>query len=81
MNGLVFPVKNGSLRKALAAKDNICPECGSELDTGWECNNNACRYDAQSDALACSNADVLTWLLIRHPLPPSGQRNRFGDVE
>lgn len=27
------------------AKRDICPECGGQLDTGWECNR--CGYDAK----------------------------------
>jgi len=26
------------------AKQDICPKCGGELDTGWECNK--CGFDA-----------------------------------
>lgn len=39
-----WPVKSDVLRLALV-KDDICPECGGALDTGWECNR--CGYDAQ----------------------------------
>lgn len=34
-------------RKTLAEAD-ICPECGGELDTGWECTR--CGYDAITEA-------------------------------
>jgi tRNA(Ile2) C34 agmatinyltransferase TiaS len=27
-----------------SVKQDICPECGGELDTGWECNS--CGFDA-----------------------------------
>lgn len=64
---LTYPIKNESLRRAVAAKDNICPECGSELDTGWECNNRECQYDAREEALACNNVDVLIWLQAKFP--------------
>ena len=37
-------IVNPTLRRH-AAKNDICPECGGELDTGWECIS--CRYDAQ----------------------------------
>lgn len=30
--------------QAPLAKDDICPKCGGDLDTGWECNT--CGYDA-----------------------------------
>lgn len=68
MHGLIYPVKNESLRRALA-KDGCCPECGAELDTGFECNNRECMYDALSLARACNNADILQLLLAKHPLP------------
>lgn len=68
MEGLIFPVTNESLRRALA-KENVCPECGAELDTGWECNNMACQYDAMHEANACTNADVLVLLLAKYPKP------------
>jgi ribosomal protein L37AE/L43A len=42
-----FPASAPVLRRALA-RDDICPECGWELDTGWECNE--CGYDAQNEA-------------------------------
>lgn len=29
---------------AQLVKDDICPKCMGELDTGWECND--CGYDA-----------------------------------
>ena len=28
--------------------DDRCPECGGELDTGWECNS--CGFDARPEA-------------------------------
>jgi hypothetical protein len=27
--------------------ENLCPECGGELDTGWECNR--CYFDAMRE--------------------------------
>lgn len=39
-----FPVISLAVRKAIAL-DDYCPECGGELDTGWECN--ACGFDAK----------------------------------
>jgi len=44
--GLDFPIKNLTLRKQ-AAKEDLCPQCGGELDTGMECNK--CHYDASDD--------------------------------
>lgn len=44
---LVFPVKWTTLRKECAKRD-ICPECGGNLDTGWECND--CGFDARDIA-------------------------------
>lgn len=38
-----FPIQSVAIRKATAMRD-ICPECGGELDTGWECNS--CGFDA-----------------------------------
>lgn len=42
---LSFPVKSKALRRSLI-RHNQCPECGTELDTGYECNNRDCQYDA-----------------------------------
>lgn len=41
-----FPIKSKAVRRELV-KENYCPECGGELDTGWECNN--CGYDANRE--------------------------------
>lgn len=38
-----FPELDPGKRKRLVNND-ICPECGGSLDTGWECN--ACGFDA-----------------------------------
>jgi hypothetical protein len=38
-------------RLAKIAED-ICPECGGELDTGWECNK--CGFDAKPEYQASS---------------------------
>lgn len=46
-NGAPFPLRIHTLRRVAASRD-ICPECGGELDTGWECND--CRYDARDEA-------------------------------
>jgi len=42
--GLQFPVKSPAVRQTLAREDT-CPECGGELDTGWECLD--CHFDAE----------------------------------
>jgi len=42
-----FPIQGIGLRGYWARRD-VCPECGGELDTGWECN--ACGYDARPEA-------------------------------
>ncbi len=42
-----FPIVGIGLRGYWARRD-VCPECGGELDTGWECNS--CGYDAAPDA-------------------------------
>lgn len=36
------------IRAAVIAEDK-CPECGGELDTGWECNK--CGFDARPEAM------------------------------
>ena len=41
-----YPVTVPEYREALT-EDERCPECGHDLDTGWECIN--CGYDAQSE--------------------------------
>jgi Zn ribbon nucleic-acid-binding protein len=45
--GLTFPVYGRETRELLIAED-YCPECGGELDTGWECNS--CGFDAKPEA-------------------------------
>lgn len=40
-----YPVKSEAVRKELV-RDETCPQCGHELDTGWECTNRKCRFDA-----------------------------------
>lgn len=45
--GAPFPLRIAVLRRACAREDQ-CPECGGQLDTGWECNG--CGYDAQDEA-------------------------------
>lgn len=38
-----FPVQSHIVRREMA-KDDVCPECGGALDTGWECTD--CSFDA-----------------------------------
>ena len=48
MHGEIFiPIIGVGLRGYWARRD-VCPECGGNLDTGWECN--MCGYDAKPDA-------------------------------
>lgn len=35
------------------AEDDICPKCGGNLDTGWECTK--CGYDARPLIVPGSN--------------------------
>jgi hypothetical protein len=62
MQTLTYPVTDERHRRAIAHR-NFCPECGSEVDTGWECNNRECQYDARDEALSVTNADVLALLV------------------
>lgn len=41
-----FPATNATVRRELVKQDR-CPECGGELDTGWECNR--CGFDARPE--------------------------------
>lgn len=40
-------INDPGYRKQVVNED-ICPECGGDLDTGWECND--CGYDAKPEA-------------------------------
>ncbi len=42
-NITVFPETRTEIRELLI-ENCVCPECGKELDTGWECNS--CKFDA-----------------------------------
>jgi len=44
----MFPIKNETARRVLIRVEEKCPECGGELDTGWECVD--CGFDAMSIA-------------------------------
>lgn len=37
------------LRRRMAIAEDVCPECGGPLDTGWECLG--CGFDAAKEAL------------------------------
>ena len=54
MDPTKYPIKNQILRRALA-KQNECPECGDELDTGWECTE--CGFDARPLALEAARRE------------------------
>ena len=45
---LTYPVQNKTVRQAIIRQHDLCPECGGELDTGWECND--CGFDASDIA-------------------------------
>lgn len=46
-----FPVKSSAIRSELIREDK-CPDCGGELDTGWECNSCGADFRAQARTLA-----------------------------
>ena len=50
--GIRFPVTHKEQREFIIAED-CCPECGGELDTGFECNR--CGFDAMPE---CKNIDI-----------------------
>lgn len=43
-----FPIKSPALRSHVIRFGDQCPECGGDIDTGWECNN--CGFDARDIA-------------------------------
>lgn len=48
---LSFPLID-PLDRVDAVRQNKCPQCGTDLDTGWECTNyDECGYDASP--IAC----------------------------
>lgn len=51
MNAKVIPIDP---IKRKVNKD-ICPKCGGELDTGWECND--CGFDAIEIATGASSQE------------------------
>jgi tRNA(Ile2) C34 agmatinyltransferase TiaS len=38
-----FPIQSPALRRFCVRESERCPDCGGDLDTGWECND--CRKD------------------------------------
>ena len=52
-----YPVPRTVLRRHLA-RQNVCPECGGALDTGWECND--CDYDAMIEATTTEPLHVIS---------------------
>lgn len=40
-----FPKQSTEAREFLVVERDQCPQCGGELDTGWECIK--CGYDAK----------------------------------
>jgi tRNA(Ile2) C34 agmatinyltransferase TiaS len=42
-----YPIRSAAARRSFARRDK-CPQCGGELDTGWECDD--CGYDARREA-------------------------------
>jgi hypothetical protein len=52
-----FPAHRIVLRRSLARRD-ICPECGGELDAGYECND--CDYDAKTEATTTADPGVIS---------------------
>jgi hypothetical protein len=42
-----WPVQSNAIRLQMI-KEGLCPECGGELDTGFECND--CSFDAIEEA-------------------------------
>jgi hypothetical protein len=45
----------GSLNRRASIAEDLCPECGGPLDTGWECLG--CGFDAQPELLAAPELD------------------------
>lgn len=44
-----FPIQSPALRRILLNEPHgICPECGQQVDTGWECTE--CGFDGRDEA-------------------------------
>lgn len=52
---LQFPAKTRPVRLELI-KEDVCPECGGSLDTGWECND--CDFDARPELAASPASEI-----------------------
>lgn len=52
---MTAPIKSPALR-ADAIKRGRCPECGGQLDTGWECND--CEFDCRPELPASWKAEI-----------------------
>jgi ribosomal protein L37E len=46
LNRIFKQLRDGKTR-SWHIKNDLCPECGGELDTGWECND--CGFDAMPE--------------------------------
>ena len=45
---LNYPVKTKFIRWVLVNNFELCPDCGNQLDSGWECTKyRECGFDAQ----------------------------------
>lgn len=48
---LKYPITDPHYRVKIVNEAHKCPECGTDLDTGWECTEyRSCGYDARSIA-------------------------------
>jgi tRNA(Ile2) C34 agmatinyltransferase TiaS len=52
-DGLVERTRHIATFEQKYAVVDMCPKCGGELDTGWECNR--CGYDAMPHVVALQN--------------------------
>lgn len=50
-----WPVQSPAVRLTLIKQD-ICPQCGGELDTGWECND--CDFDARPELAVSPSSEI-----------------------
>jgi hypothetical protein len=57
---------------------DMCPKCGGELDTGWECNK--CGYDAMphTKTALCSNTKT-PWRASHPCVKPAGHLGNHED--
>ncbi|WP_176331567.1 hypothetical protein [Burkholderia vietnamiensis] len=46
-NELSFPIKSPALRRHMMRHDMTCPECGDQMDVGYECNG--CGFDGMPE--------------------------------